>query len=176
VDFSKLGMAGDQHPWPIDFSRPPFYPFGELMRINPVTSTDKDKDKDKDKNAAGRPPKGQNYKPNKPGKEDNKDEHHFDGIYFDPQFYYKRQSQVRRKRSILSLPPPESIHGGERAILMPTLEGLMNNLGFDGRACLLRAVCEIHEYPLQHGYGLFGEMITLFVRFNKFKIYLKFDH
>jgi hypothetical protein len=85
------------------------------------------------------------------------------GVHFNPQFYYRRHHRVQ-KRSILSLPPPESIHGGERAIIMPSIENLMSNLGFEGRACLLRAVCEIHEFPLHHGYGLFGEMLTLFFR------------
>jgi len=73
----------------------------------------------------------------------------------------KNNEKSRQRRSVLSLPPPDSIHGGERAHMIPAMENLMNNLGFEGRDCMLRAMCEIHEYPLQGGYGLFGEIFTL---------------
>ena len=73
--------------------------------------------------------------------------------------YVKKE---RNPRAVISLPPPDKMPGGERATMIPQLEKLVSSLGYDGRNCLLRAVCEIHEYPLHKtGYGLFGEIVTL---------------
>jgi hypothetical protein len=74
------------------------------------------------------------------------------------------ENMIRRRRAVLSLPPPENIHGGERAVILPRLEKILSAMGLEGRACLLRAICEVHEYPLHEGYGLFGEILTLFFR------------
>ncbi|XP_063701611.1 uncharacterized protein LOC134831735 [Culicoides brevitarsis] len=61
---------------------------------------------------------------------------------------------------------PEShqhaFHGGERALLYPVLEDLLHTFGVDGRACLLRAICEINAKDVKH-LGLFGEMMKLFL-------------
>ena len=54
------------------------------------------------------------------------------------------------------------IHGGERALLYQAVEDTLFKFGMDGKACLLRAICEMHESPLM-GYGLFGEMLELFL-------------
>lgn len=67
-----------------------------------------------------------------------------------------------KKRSISSLPPPSSFPGGERVFIYPKLERLLSSFGWQGRPCLLRLVCETHEYPLKYGYGLLGELFTLF--------------
>ena len=68
-----------------------------------------------------------------------------------------------KKLSVLSLPPPGTIKGGERAVLIPRAESMLKSFGMDGRACLLRAVCEVHETPLDH-YGFLGEILKLLFR------------
>jgi len=69
----------------------------------------------------------------------------------------------RRKRSI---PDPEiephQIKGGERAQLYSYVEDYLFTFGMDGKACLLRAICETHESPLL-GYGFVGEMLEMFL-------------
>ncbi|XP_066249049.1 uncharacterized protein [Euwallacea similis] len=70
----------------------------------------------------------------------------------------------RAKRS-----PPETsghLQGGERALLYVAIEELLENFGMDGRACLLRAICEVHAHPLG-GFGLLGEMLKLFLSASK---------
>lgn len=52
-------------------------------------------------------------------------------------------------------------HGGERALLYGVVEDFISTFGFDGRACLLRAICEVHSKSVHH-LGLFGEMVKLF--------------
>lgn len=52
-------------------------------------------------------------------------------------------------------------HGGERAILYGVIEDLISTFGYNGKACLLRVICEVHSKKL-HQFGLFGEIIKLF--------------
>lgn len=52
-------------------------------------------------------------------------------------------------------------HGGERALLYGVVEDFISTFGFDGKACLLRAICEVHSKSVHH-LGLFGEMVKLF--------------
>lgn len=52
-------------------------------------------------------------------------------------------------------------HGGERAILYGVVEDMIATFGFNGKACMLRAICEMHSKAV-HQYGLFGEMAKLF--------------
>ena len=47
-----------------------------------------------------------------------------------------------------------------RVILYEGLEDFLDNFGYPGHTCLLRAICETHESPLL-GHGLFGEVIHL---------------
>ena len=47
-------------------------------------------------------------------------------------------------------------------MLYEVVEEFLFKFGMDGKACLLRAICEMHESPLL-GYGLFGEMLELFL-------------
>lgn len=72
----------------------------------------------------------------------------------------------RKRRNVDKLPEPgvepHTIHGGERAMLYEVVEEFLFKFGMDGKACLLRAICEMHESPLA-GYGLFGEMLELFL-------------
>lgn len=187
MKFDKLNMTSDDHPWPFD--RPPFYPFGEMMRPNVGESGSKkpdDKKPDNQKQTESSQESQQShfhhhpyYDPN-PAKPFPNIKHHFNegddaksilhtvqahNVY--PAFGGGRNTRrrPRPKRAIMSLPPPESMFGGERAVILPSLEGIMTSLGLSGRSCLLRAVCEVHEFPLSTGgYGLFGELVTLFFR------------
>jgi len=49
-------------------------------------------------------------------------------------------------------------NGGHRMLVYRALEDTLYNFGLNGRDCLLRAICEIHESPL-HGHGLLGELL-----------------
>lgn len=70
----------------------------------------------------------------------------------------------RSSDSIPVMALPTHTPGGERATLFPRLEKLLSSFGINGRACLKRAVCEVHEIPMKNGFGMFGEFITLFLR------------
>ena len=48
-------------------------------------------------------------------------------------------------------------------MLIPRAENMLRSFGLDGRACLLRAVCEVHENSLDH-YGFLGEILKLLFR------------
>lgn len=73
----------------------------------------------------------------------------------------------RKKRQTSEEPPvlPDShkhaFHGGERALLYLMAEEFLENFGMNGKACLLRAICEVHAHPL-HNYGFLGEIVKLF--------------
>jgi len=41
------------------------------------------------------------------------------------------------------------------------VEDLLTSFGMDGKACLLRAICEVHGQSLHH-FGLIGEIVKLF--------------
>ncbi|XP_075163738.1 uncharacterized protein LOC142236385 [Haematobia irritans] len=53
-------------------------------------------------------------------------------------------------------------HGGERVILYGVVEDFLATFGMNGKACLLRTICEIHSRTVDH-YGVFGEMAKLFL-------------
>ncbi|XP_014477765.1 PREDICTED: uncharacterized protein LOC106746081 [Dinoponera quadriceps] len=63
------------------------------------------------------------------------------------------------KREII--PPKNAFHGGERALLYGTAEDMLSTLGMNGKACLLRAICEVQGHSLSN-FGLIGEMLKLF--------------
>ncbi len=77
---------------------------------------------------------------------------------FNPHFY--NHSNFRPKRSTNF---NDTLHLTDRASLFPRLENILESTDFGGKPCLLRAVCEVHEGPLNH-YGLLGELITMFFR------------
>lgn len=54
-----------------------------------------------------------------------------------------------------------AFHGGERALMYTIVEDFLMTFGMDGKACLLRAICEIHSKTVDH-FGLVGEMMKLF--------------
>ncbi|XP_047343266.1 uncharacterized protein LOC124946529 isoform X1 [Vespa velutina] len=62
--------------------------------------------------------------------------------------------------------PKDAFHGGERALLYGTAEDMLSTLGLNGKACLLRAICEVHGHPLNN-FGLIGEMLKLFLTASK---------
>lgn len=69
----------------------------------------------------------------------------------------------KRKRSVPDPDiEPHTIKGGERAFLYEYVEDYLFTFGMDGKACLLRAICETHESPLI-GYGFVGEMLEMFL-------------
>lgn len=49
-----------------------------------------------------------------------------------------------------------------RVILYGVIEDFLSTFGMNGKACLLRTICEIHSRKIDH-YGVFGEMTKLFL-------------
>ncbi|XP_023020299.1 uncharacterized protein [Leptinotarsa decemlineata] len=74
--------------------------------------------------------------------------------------------RTKRSSESPSHPHKNAFHGGERALLYIMVEELLENFGMDGRACLLRAICEVHAHPLRD-FGLVGEMLKLFLSASK---------
>lgn len=50
-----------------------------------------------------------------------------------------------------------------RALLYTVVEDLLTNFGMDGKACLLRAICEVHGHKAIHKFGFIGEFLQLFL-------------
>lgn len=71
----------------------------------------------------------------------------------------------RSTRSVPTLPKPihSYFQGGERALLFTVVEDLLTNFGMDGKACLLRAICEVHGHQSIHKFGFIGEFLQLFL-------------
>ncbi|XP_064101336.1 uncharacterized protein LOC135211996 [Macrobrachium nipponense] len=63
---------------------------------------------------------------------------------------FQLPNELRKKRSLAK----------ERSNMYGILSDFMTKAGLDGDTCVLRAVCEIGESPLDE-YGLFGEFINL---------------
>ncbi|KAK7063025.1 hypothetical protein SK128_018004 [Halocaridina rubra] len=47
----------------------------------------------------------------------------------------------------------------DRLSVYEKIEKFLDRMGLDGRACLLHTICEVAEFPLDH--GLFGEIVNL---------------
>lgn len=77
----------------------------------------------------------------------------------------KKRSSRSAEQSVIS-EASALFHGGERAILYIVVEDFLANFGLNGKACLLRAICEVHVHSLRT-YGIFGEMIKLFFTASK---------
>ncbi|XP_076667450.1 uncharacterized protein LOC143368529 [Andrena cerasifolii] len=73
--------------------------------------------------------------------------------------------QLSKREAIADL-PTNAFYGGERALLYGTAEDMLANFGLNGKACLLRAICEIQGHPLSN-FGLIGEMLKLFFTASK---------
>lgn len=67
------------------------------------------------------------------------------------------------RESTVQLPDQHrhAFHGGERAILYGVVEDLIATFGMNGKACLLRAICESHSRSMD-SLGLIGEIVKLF--------------
>ncbi|XP_045460175.1 uncharacterized protein LOC123670692 [Harmonia axyridis] len=84
----------------------------------------------------------------------------------------KFMNHRRTKRGLKEDPPKlprehqNVFHGGERALLYFLVEDFLENFGMNGKACLLRAICEVHAYQLGN-LGLLGEMLKLFLTASK---------
>ncbi|KOC63346.1 hypothetical protein WH47_04795 [Habropoda laboriosa] len=70
------------------------------------------------------------------------------------------------KREAIADLPKDVLYGGERALLYGTAEDMLANFGLNGKACLLRAICEVQGHPLSN-FGLIGEMLKLFFTASK---------
>ncbi|EDW17221.1 uncharacterized protein Dmoj_GI16625 [Drosophila mojavensis] len=57
-------------------------------------------------------------------------------------------------------------HGGERVLLYGVVEDFLATFGMDGKACMLRTICEMHSRSLDK-FGVFGEMTKLFLTVTK---------
>ncbi|KAL7732085.1 hypothetical protein ACLKA6_015846 [Drosophila palustris] len=57
-------------------------------------------------------------------------------------------------------------HGGERVLLYGVVEDFLATFGMDGKACLLRTICEMHSRSLEK-FGVFGELTKLFLTVTK---------
>ncbi|XP_044263897.1 uncharacterized protein LOC123010820 [Tribolium madens] len=83
---------------------------------------------------------------------------------------HRRRSKSKRSIEETAPQPPEqykhAFHGGERALLYVVLEEFLENFGMNGKACLLRAICEVHAHPMTN-FGLVGEMLKLFLSASK---------
>lgn len=55
-----------------------------------------------------------------------------------------------------------AFHGGERAILYGIAEDFLSTFGVDGKACVLRTICEIHSKKTLEHFGFLGEVAKLF--------------
>ncbi|XP_037804992.1 uncharacterized protein LOC119599318 [Penaeus monodon] len=51
--------------------------------------------------------------------------------------------------------------GGDREMLYQVMEDTLSNMGMNGSACLLRATCEMFQFPFEK-HGFFGELLELF--------------
>ena len=49
--------------------------------------------------------------------------------------------------------------GEDQYTIFKSLERSLHNTGIDGRACLLRAICEMQQVPFNH-YSVMGEILT----------------
>ncbi|KAG0709983.1 hypothetical protein GWK47_002621 [Chionoecetes opilio] len=52
--------------------------------------------------------------------------------------------------------------GGERPAMYAALETILSSVGLPGKACLLRATCEVFQGPLTR-HGMLGELLHLFL-------------
>lgn len=65
-----------------------------------------------------------------------------------------------------------AFHGGERAILYSIAEDFLSTFGVDGKACVLRTICEIHSKKTLAHFGFLGEVAKLFFTYVNWKAIL----
>nr|CAH0098063.1 unnamed protein product [Daphnia galeata] len=64
-------------------------------------------------------------------------------------------------------PRTNDYSGGHRILVYRTIENVLYNFGMEGHDCLLRAICEVHEFPLDHQHGLLGELLQFLFTASK---------
>ncbi|XP_071535368.1 uncharacterized protein [Panulirus ornatus] len=67
----------------------------------------------------------------------------------------------RKKRETFAPFPGVNWAGGDREMMYQVMEDSLYNVGLNGKACLLRAICEMFQIPLTN-HGFFGEVLELF--------------
>lgn len=67
-----------------------------------------------------------------------------------------------------------AFHGGERAILYGIAEDFLSTFGVDGKACLLRTICEVHSKKSIEHFGFLGEVAKLFFTYVFYFIFIRF--
>ncbi|XP_068217690.1 uncharacterized protein [Palaemon carinicauda] len=67
-----------------------------------------------------------------------------------------------RKKQDIAAQSVGNLAGGDREVLYKIVEHNLNTVGINGKACMLRAICEMFVEPLEH-YGLIGELIEIFL-------------
>ncbi|XP_068206822.1 uncharacterized protein [Palaemon carinicauda] len=67
----------------------------------------------------------------------------------------------RRKRRVGEEPRGINWAGGDREVMYFTIENTLESIGMNGKACLLRAICEMFQAPLDR-YGILGEALEIF--------------
>ncbi|CAL4191836.1 unnamed protein product, partial [Meganyctiphanes norvegica] len=72
----------------------------------------------------------------------------------------------RKKREAWSPVPGVNSAGGDREMMFKVLEDMLGNMNLPGKACLLRAICEMFETPL-HNHGFMGDVMELFFSVSK---------
>ncbi|KAL7646216.1 UNVERIFIED_CONTAM: hypothetical protein RMT77_003117 [Armadillidium vulgare] len=65
----------------------------------------------------------------------------------------------REKRSTWKAYPGVNYAGGDREMIYQIVEDFLSSFTLDGKACVMRAICEMHEVPLIN-YGFFGEVLN----------------
>ncbi|VVC42606.1 Hypothetical protein CINCED_3A008282 [Cinara cedri] len=85
--------------------------------------------------------------------------------------YMGNRRSIRSTRSVPTLPKPihSYFNGGERALLYTIIEDMLANFGMDGKACLLRAICEVHSHTALDKFGFLGEFLELFLTASRSK-------
>ncbi|KAL7646214.1 UNVERIFIED_CONTAM: hypothetical protein RMT77_003115 [Armadillidium vulgare] len=66
----------------------------------------------------------------------------------------------REKRSTWKAYPGVNYAGGDREMIYQIVEDVLSSFTLDGKACVMRAICEMHEVPLIN-YGFLGEAFKL---------------
>ncbi|CAL4153607.1 unnamed protein product [Meganyctiphanes norvegica] len=74
--------------------------------------------------------------------------------------------KIREKREAWSPLPGVNWAGGDREVMFQVVEDYLGLVGLPGKACLLRAICEMFETPLPN-HGFFGDVIELFFSVSK---------
>ncbi|XP_068207632.1 uncharacterized protein [Palaemon carinicauda] len=67
-----------------------------------------------------------------------------------------------RRKHVLTKRSDSRFPGGDREMLYAIVEDAIHNAGLQGKPCLLRAICEMFQYPLDN-HGFFGEVLELFL-------------